>query len=282
MSRFRYKKSLGKRRGQSALPFSSKRLERADRRRQWSRQQEAQWAALHLNCPDRASRNRLFRLITQMTGHDRGARESALAELELATRLLRAGFEVEFLHESQSKTADLKCRLAHNHIFVEVTALVGSLRRGEGTIRGHARKSGYEDDGDGQHLLVTRLLARITQKARQLAHYREPVVLAATLPHSGTLQRRANALFDEELDLKRLAGAVTLLLGRLRHVSAVLLSLWDVEPLPAKSGVRLANVHIMERSKHQPAYPRVRLLIRNPAAGWPLSGVVVERLKGIL
>lgn len=282
MSRFRHKRFLGKRRAHNGFPFSNERLERAERRRQWSRQQEAQWAALHGNCPDRASRIRLSRLITQMTGHDRGARESALAELELATLLLRAGFKVEFLHESQTKTADLKCRLAHNHIFVEVTALVGSLRRSGATIRGHARNPGCEDEGEGQHLLVPRLLARITQKARQLAHYREPVVLAATLPHCGAMQRRSNALFDDELDLKRLAGAVTLLLTRLRHLSAVLLSLWDVEPLPAKSGVRLANVHLMERSRHQPAYPRVRLLIMNPGAGWPLSGMVVERLKGIL
>jgi hypothetical protein len=62
----------------------------------------------------------------------------------------------------------------------------------------------------------------------------------------------------------------------------VVLSLWDVEPSPARSGVRLANVAVVERSAQQSAYPRVRLLILNPAARHPLSPPVKDALKGLL
>jgi len=65
-------------------------------------------------------------------------------------------------------------------------------------------------------------------------------------------------------------------------VSGVLLSLWEIKPAPARSGVRLANAHVVERPAHQTAYPRVRLLIRNPAAAHPLSGREIEALTGLL
>ena len=82
--------------------------------------------------------------------------------------------------------------------------------------------------------------------------------------------------------MKQLAGAVTVMLPRVRQVSAVLLSLWDVEPAMARSGVRLANVYLVERSPQQSAYPRVRLLIINPSAAYPLKTLEIESLKGLL
>ncbi len=130
-----------------------------------------------------------------------------------------------------------------------------------------------EDEGGGQ-ILIHRLLARISQKARQLTDYCDPVVLAVTVPH------RDHRV--EELDLKRLAGAITVLLPLIKHVSAVLLSLWDVEPAQARSGVRLSNVHVVERPPQQRAYPRVRLLAVNPGADNPLRFPEVEALKGLL
>ena len=54
---------------------------------------------------------------------------SALAELELATQLIRIGAKVTFLPESQARTADLECRLGRERFFVEVTAMVGSSGR---------------------------------------------------------------------------------------------------------------------------------------------------------
>jgi hypothetical protein len=41
--------------------------------------------------------------------------------------------------------------------------------------------------------------------------------------------------------------------------------------MPEKAGIRLANVELVERSMQQRGYPRVRILVRNPAAGSPLS-----------
>lgn len=73
------------------------------------------------------------------------------------------------------------------------------------------------------------------------------------------------------LDLKMLGGSVTLVLPKLRALSAVLISLWDVDPLPSKAGTRLANMELAVRPKQQRCHPRVRMLIENPAAGMPLT-----------
>ncbi len=282
MGRFRRTRALKRDQGGAGVSVRRGRRQRVDRRRLWARQQQAQWAVLYGICPQHASKTRLARLITGMMGHDRGARESALAELELATQLIRAGFRVELLPESRAKTADLQCQLGEGRMFVEVTALVGSThRRG---VYGNPRKKLYDgqDHDAPHHILASRLLARIAQKARQLARYAEPVLLATTVPHRDPLESSGYHPLDQSLDLKRLAGDITLVLARLRHLSAVLLSLWDVEPLPARSSVRLANVRVVERSRHQAAYPRVRMLILNPTAHCPLSGPQVDLLKGVL
>lgn len=282
MGRFRRTRASKRHGNRPGLSACLKRRQRVDRRRLWTRQQQAQWVALHGMCPERAGRTRLAQLVNRMMGHDRGARESALAELELATQLIRAGFRVELLPESQAKTADLECELGERRMFVEVTALVGSMRRRGTSVHTRGRTSDGRDD-DGSHpVLVSRLLARVAQKARQLDHYVEPVLLAATVPHRDPLETPGYHHLDQGLDLKRLAGDITVVLARLRHLSAVLLSLWDVEPLAARSGVRLANVQVVERSHHQVAYPRVRMLILNPAAQFPLSGPQVNTLKGVL
>ncbi len=244
----------------------------------WSSQVEVEWKALHRVCTDLPSRSRLTRLFTRLSSNDRGAQESALAELELAMLLFRAGFRIRFLPESQARTADLECTLGLTRLFVEVTALVGSPRRPRQRPIWRARRTHDQEYDDGCHQLIERLLARTSQKARQLVHYCAPVLLGITVPPQDRLSGGA----EKPCDLKQLAGTITLLLTRLRQVSAVLLSLWGVEPSPAQSGVRLANVHMVERSRHQAAYPRVRLLVLNPAAGAPLSDRQVEALKGLL
>ncbi len=249
-------------------------IEREDR---WTRAVEAQWTALHRVCTDLASRARLARLVHRLFGRDRGARESALAELELATLLMRAGFRIGFLPESQAKTADLQCVLDRDRFFVEITALVGSRHRTHHPWAGRDRNGQDEEPVEGE-VLMGRLLARISQKARQLAHYCAPVVLAITVPRQDWVSHR----LGQVLDLKRLAGAITVLLPRVRHLSAVLLSLWDVEPLRSQSGVRLANVHVVERSQQQAAYPRIRALIINPAAEYALSGPEDQALRTLL
>jgi len=193
-------------------------------------------------------------------------RESALAELELATQLIRVGTKVAFLPESQARTADLECRLGRERFFVEITAMVGSVDRRPLPLRGLRLDEGMGAGEDHGAILIHRILARIQQKAKQLADYHDPVVLSVSIPRADLQGERPSRRDTIILDLKALASSVTLLLTKLRHLSAVLIVLWDVEPLPSKAGTRLANVESVERPKQQRGYPRVRVLIQNPHA----------------
>ncbi|ALA59993.1 hypothetical protein [Nitrospira moscoviensis] len=247
-----------------------------------SRQLEDRWTALHRHCADQSSHVRLGRLIHRLAHDDPGVRESALAELELATHLIRAGVRVTFLPESQARTADLECHLGRDRLFVEVTAMVGSAERRRLPLRGIIKDDDQGAEEDRGVILIHRVLARIQQKAKQLSDYCDPVLLHISIPRadlrSGTTGRREEIW----LDLKALSGAVTVLLTRLRHLSAVLISLWDVHPLPSKAGTRLANVDVIERSKQERAQPRVRMLVRNPAAAAVLNERQQDTLRSLL
>ena len=279
VKRFRRRSASKQRRVRSAAHAHAERRRGPAHAERWVWKAHAQWKALDRVCTDLDSRARLTQLIKRLTGADRGSRESALAELELATQLLRVGFHVGFLPESQARTADLECARGEERFFVEVTALVGSAHRSvrSSPLREWSRNAENDEEveQDGQ-ILLRRLLARISQKARQLGHYQASVLLAISVPRQDPVFRT----HPEACDLKRLAAGITMLLPRLKQLSAILLSLWDVNPLPERSGVRLANVHVVERSKHQVAYPRVRLLILNPGAAVPLREA--ESLKGLL
>ena len=236
-----------------------------------SRDLEDRWTTLREHCADQSSHLRLGRLVRRITHHDYGVRESALAELELATQLIRVGTRVTFLPESQARTADLECRVSRERFFVEITAMVGSAERHRLPLRGLLMDEEGIEETDRGVILIHRILARVQQKAKQLADYSSPVVLCISIPRAdlrGEHSSRSEAIW---LDLKSLAGAVTLLLTTLRALSAVLISFWDVVPMPAKAGTRLANVEVVERSTHQRGHPRVRMLIKNPAATAPLT-----------
>jgi hypothetical protein len=199
-------------------------------------------------------------LRTRLASDDRGISESALAELELAVLLMRAGFRIGFLPESQSKTADLECVRAGSRFFVEVTSMVGCDHRRVQMVSRLWLKQ--EEDVD-QELLTVRIMARIRQKAKQLADYCAPVLLAITLPPADRQERQRGRgpnrlLGNQEVDLKRMAGAITVMFPLVPQVSGILLSLWDVEPAVQRSGVRLANVHVIERPRLQTASPRIR------------------------
>ena len=236
-----------------------------------SRDLEDRWTTLRQHCADQSSHLRLARLVRRITHYDYGVRESALAELELATQLIRVGARVTFLPESQARTADLECRLGRERFFVEITAMVGSAERQRLPLRGLLPVEEGIDETDRGVILIHRILARIQQKAKQLADYSAPVILCISIPRAdlrGEHTSRSEAIW---LDLKSLAGAVTLLLTKLHAMSAVLISFWDVVPMPARAGTRLANVELVERSTHQRGHPRVRMLIKNPAAGAQLT-----------
>ena len=236
-----------------------------------SRDLEDRWMTLRQHCADQSSHLRLSRLVRRITHHDYGVRESALAELELATQLIRVGARVAFLPESQARTADLECRVSRDRFFVEITAMVGSAERQRLPMRGLLMDEEGIDETDRGVVLIHRILARVQQKAKQLADYSSPVVLCVSIPRAdlrGEHSSRSEAIW---LDLKSLAGAVTLLLTKLGALSAVLISFWDVVPMPAKAGTRLANVEVVERNTHQRGHPRVRMLVKNPAASAPLT-----------
>lgn len=231
---------------------------------------EAGWACVQEHCEDRESQRRLDYLQRRLRSHHRGVRESAIAELELATALVKTGSRIVFLPESCARTADLACIQDRERLFVEITAMVGAHRRAHG-IPPHRALFLHDPDGpltDGD-VLIHRILARIGQKARQLSDYAAPVMLAVSVPPHE--EEGAAHQSNVELDLRRLAGAMTTRLLSLSHVSGVLLSLWDVVSLPASSSIRLANVRLVERNRYQPEYPQVRLLVRNPTARAPFS-----------
>ncbi len=244
----------------------------------WKREEEGlsgelhdRWNMLHRHCADQSSHLRVGRLVWRLTHYDYGVRESALAELELATQLLRVGVRVTFLPESQARTADFECDLGRERFFVEVTAMVGSAARQRLPLRGLDLDEVVGEEEDRGVILIHRILARIRQKAKQLADYCDPVVLSISIPRAdlqGEKNARSEAIW---LDLKALAGVVTVLLTKVPTLSAVLISLWDVDPLPSRAAVKLANVELIERPKRQRIHPRVRMLIHNPNASAPLS-----------
>lgn len=239
------------------------------------------WKTLHRHCADHWSRLRLGRLVHRLTHDDYGVRESALAELELATHLIRAGVRVKFLPESQARTADLECCCGKDRFFVEVTAMVGSGERRRFPLRGLIadEEAGYEEDCGT--ILVHRILARIQQKAKQLADYCDPVILSISIPRAD-FETRSGRPVEIRPNLKALAASVTLVLTKLRHLSAVMIGLWDVEPLPSRGAIRLVNVKSIQRPKHQRVHPRVRLLIKNPHATAPLTAQQDESFNQIL
>lgn len=247
-----------------------------------SRDLEERWTTLHRHCADQSSHFRLGRLVRRLTHYDYGVRESALAELELATQLIRVGARVMFLPESQARTADLECHLGRERFFVEATAMVGSAERQRLPLRGLMVDEELGDEEDRGVILIHRILARIQQKAKQLADYCDPVLLSISIPRADLQGERIGRHETIRLDLKALAGSVTLLLTKFRHLSAVMISLWDVEPLPSKAGTRLANVELTERPKQQRGYPRVRVLIRNPGATASLGRLQAEALVEVL
>lgn len=215
---------------------------------------------------------------------DRGGQESVLAELELATLLILVGSRVGFLSESQARSADLECYLQGEGFFVEVTAMVvtveRSLRLGEEAV------ANGDDTDEGpttpEQIFMDALLARIAQKAKQLVDYCAPVVLAISVPRLEEGASSSRWSLTINLDVKYLAGAISLLLPKLRHPSGVLIALWDVEPLLSTSAVRLSHVTIVERSREQFCYPRLCILIQTPAVAQPLTGRQQEAFRGIL
>ena len=168
----------------------------------WTREEEGlspevqdHWCGLDRHCTDPSSHLRLSRLVQRLTHDNYGVRESAHAELELAAQLIRAGVRVVFLPDSQARTADLECCAGLERFFVEITAMVGSAERQRLPLRGLDSEEVFGEEEDRGVILTHRILARIRQKAKQLADYCDPVVLSISIPRAD-LQGKDTLILD--------------------------------------------------------------------------------------
>ena len=232
------------------------------------------------SCQDRGSRQRLTWLAQQSLSPKRPVREAAKAEMDLALWLVEVGFTVAFLPESEIPTADLECYWGEDRVFVEVTVIVGQrVLLKKGTFS-HEQLDEDQEEWDDEKVLGRRIVARIAEKARQLAAYCAPVLLAITVKNAEPV-RGANK-DHAQVDLKRLVGVLVSTFPQVPQVSGVLLTLWDIQPAESMANIRLTNFHIMERPGQGNGAPRVRLLGWNPAAHYPMESAVIQVLPKAL
>lgn len=233
---------------------------------------ERPWRQLLALCQDSESQDRLTWLQQQFSRGQRGIMESAQAEIDIASFLINAGFVLSFVKETETRTADLECYYDHYRLFVEVTAIVparGDCKKNlwaQFSVRSEEETSNVWQDG-----LVKRILARICKKAEQLIDYCAPVVLALTLVHQEQdkvgkcLRRKLN------FDLRQLGGVITNALENTPQLSGVLLTLWNMQPAPSQSAIRLSNVVLGEWVLETRGGSRTRCLVWNPRAKYPLQ-----------
>ena len=246
---------------------------------------ERTWRRLQLLCPDPDSQHRLGWLQQQFEMKQRGSMESAQAELDIATLLANAGFSLSFVKETETATADLECYLGNDRLFVEVTVIVptdpGRLRDAKNFPDPKIEEEGVDFVKDG---LVKRLLARINEKANQLADYCAPVVLAITIVHQEqSLLTNGNRNGRKMvLDLQQLGGVTTQALVNAPHLSAVMLTLWNIQPAESRSNIRLSNVSVGEWVSDPNGISQVRSFAVNPMASYPIETEAYLALQRVL
>lgn len=246
---------------------------------------EKKWRELQSLCHDPDSQHRLTWLQQQFSKKQRGAMESAQAEVDAATLLIHAGFGLWFVKERESRTADLECYFGDDRLFVEVTVIVP-------TDPDHSKEGkpqhGLKDEEEGSDFfkdaLVKRMLARIHEKSQQLVDYCAPVLLALTIVHqeqpsvpNGKIQGR-----KMRLDLQQLGGVMTGALGSVPQLSGVLFTLWNIQPAEARSNIRLSNVSVGEWVSELKGFSQVRCLTINPSASYPIEADACLALQRVL
>ncbi|MCA9470765.1 MAG: hypothetical protein MRJ96_02070 [Nitrospirales bacterium] len=241
----------------------------------------AQWQQLYDQCSDPGSHVRLVGLREQYERRQLGVSEPAQVETEVASFMLLAGFTVAFLEETAIRTADLECYLGEHRLFVEATAILRNQVRPEGDMAlGHNGPQRLKEGDAHQDALARRLMARMAEKARQLNRYCAPILLAITIP---TIERQEEeAREPDQVDLHRLAGLLSTALHEFPQLTAVLLTCWNLTPMPARSNIRLHNAYWVTRSKGGSAFPRIRLLVMNPSAAYGLEEQEVHALRAAL
>ena len=246
---------------------------------------EKQWYQLQSTCSDQDSQQRLIWLRNQFNRGQRGAMESAQAEIDIATFLGGAGFLLSFVKETETRTADLECYLDHDRLFVEVTAIIPSdLDRSKAVglqqrIRLNEEKDDFWNDG-----LVKRMLARMNEKAEQLLDYCAPVLMALTLVHQEPTTTGNGSIKSRKmvLDLQQLGGILSNALTTIPQISGVLLTLWNMVPAESRSNIRLTNVHVGEWVSDGKGSSRVRCLILNPVASYQMESRATDAIQRVL
>ncbi len=227
-----------------------------------------QWQSLMQCCPDGESQNRLADLWEHVSQFPQSQGISAQAEIHTAYFLAEAGFSLSFLKASTGKTADLECYVDGHRLFVEVTVIQstqGPLKRSKNRSRDATDE---QCDDFFEQALVKRLLARMSEKAKQLENYCAPVLLAVSVPD--IVERSVLKREISPLDLQRLAGMLIGVLAEVPQLSAVLLTLWNAPAQPTRNAIRIRHVSYVTRPSGERHSPRIRLLATNRFARYPM------------
>lgn len=252
-----------------------------------AKQFDQTWRRLQGLCLDSDSQQRLSWLQQQFGKPERGVSESAQAECDIALFLIKAGLSLSFVKETQHRTADLECYLDHDRLFVEVTVIVPSETERSRIIqtrRGPTKQEDDDEDDFYKNALVTRILARISEKAHQLADYCAPVLLALTIVHQeqNLLTTGKSHARRMVLDLQQMGGVITNGLAYVPQLSAVLLTLWNIQPAESKANIRLSNVHLGEWVSGKKGSSQTQLLTVNPTAHYSMEPDVQLALRRVM
>ena len=241
-----------------------------------------QWQDLIRVCGDPESQTRLEKLGNEMTQWSNSQAASARAEIETAYFLAHAGFSISFLEASGGRTADLECYDGPHRFFTEITVIqstLGSSRKVEGA---DSLSSGGLEFSDQffEQALVRRLLARMSEKGKQLAHYCAPVLLAVCVPDDVLKSPKKRDI--PSLDLQRLAAMVVGVAAEVPQISAILLTFWKASAKESRNDIRIRQVAWVTRPSSDTAYPRIRLIAENPFAHYPLTSREVQTVQRAL
>ena len=252
------------------------------RKRAFKQTVRQQWAHIFSICSDAESQQRLAVLREQLDRFSDKEVASSQAEIETAHFLMQAGFSVSFLEATGGRTADLQCYDGTHRFFVEITVIQStqSVLGKTGFTRASSEILSETGDDFFEDVFVRRLLARMSEKAKQLERYCAPVLLAVSVPDILFEKGRSGAV--PPLDLQRIAGMLVGVLADVPQFSGVLLTCWNAPARELRNPIRIRQVHWVTRPPHDTSQPRIRLLANNAFATYGLTAREVVLLKRAL
>jgi len=248
----------------------------------WQQTVRQQWAKVSSVCTDAESQRRLTVLRGQLDRFSEKDAVSSQAEIETAHFLMQAGFSVSFLEASGGRTADLQCYAGSHRFFTEITVIQStqSFLGNAGFSRASSDILSETGDDFFEHVFVRRLLARMSEKARQLERYCAPVLLAVSVPD--LLMEKGRTGPVRPLDLQRIAGMLVGVLADVPQFSGILLTCWNAPAQELRNPIRIQQVHWVTRPPNDAWHPRIRLLANNAFATYGLTAreirILIEAL----